>query len=80
MRRTKIQQVDGKPLVELPERQVFVQPVELSLEERKLYDSMAKEGKLVIGKYVFNCTKHCVLPPRQPYSILMRQVFFLQRS
>lgn len=51
MRRTKTQQVDGKPLVELPDRQVYVQPVELSLEERKLYDSMAKEGKLVIGKY-----------------------------
>jgi len=52
MRRTKTQQVDGKPLVELPDRQVYVQPVELSLEERKLYDSMTKEGKLVIGKYV----------------------------
>lgn len=50
MRRTKTQQVDGQPLVELPDRQVYVQPVELSLEERKLYDSMAKEGKLVIGK------------------------------
>lgn len=51
LRRTKTQQVNGKPLVELPDRQVFVQPVELSLEERKLYDSMAREGKLVIGKY-----------------------------
>ena len=50
MRRTKTQQVDGKPLVELPDRQVFIQPVELSLEERKLYDSMTKEGRLVIGK------------------------------
>ena len=71
MRRTKIQQIDGKPLVDLPERQVFVQPVELSLEERKLYDSMAKEGKLVIGKYVFNYTKYCVLSPREPNSISM---------
>ena len=71
MRRTKIQQVDGKPLVELPERQVFVQPVELSLEERKLYDSMAKEGKLVIGKYVFSCIKYCVMPSMQLDSILM---------
>ena len=52
MRRTKTQQVNGKPMVELPDRQVFIQPVELSLEERKLYDSMAKEGKLVIGKEV----------------------------
>ena len=50
LRRTKTQQVDGRPLVELPDRQVFIQPVELSLEERKLYDSMAKEGRLVIGK------------------------------
>lgn len=52
MRRTKTQKVNGKPLVELPDRQLFIQPVELSLEERKLYDSMAKEGKLVIGRYV----------------------------
>lgn len=50
MRRTKTQQVDGKPLIELSDKQVYVQPVELSLEERKLYDTMAKEGKLVIGK------------------------------
>ncbi|XP_031557289.1 helicase-like transcription factor, partial [Actinia tenebrosa] len=52
MRRTKSQKVNGKPLVELPDRQLFIQPVELSLEERKLYDSMANEGKLLIGNYV----------------------------
>lgn len=50
MRRTKDQKVNGQLLVQLPGRHVFVQPVELSLEERKLYDSMAKEGRIVIGK------------------------------
>jgi SWI/SNF-related matrix-associated actin-dependent regulator of chromatin subfamily A3 len=59
MRRTKTQKINGKPLVELPDRQLFIQPVELSLEERKLYDSMATEGKLVVGKYVWGGC-HCI--------------------
>ena len=50
LRRTKTQKVNNKPIVELPDRDVYIQPVELSLEERKLYDSMASEGKLVVGK------------------------------
>ncbi|XP_033118246.1 helicase-like transcription factor [Anneissia japonica] len=51
LRRTKTQMVDGKPLVELPERKVYVQTVELSEEERKVYEAMAKEGRLAIGRY-----------------------------
>ena len=50
MRRTKHQKVDGRLLVELPQRQVFVQHIELSAEERQLYDSVASQGKVVIGK------------------------------
>ncbi|XP_071949768.1 helicase-like transcription factor [Antedon mediterranea] len=51
LRRTKTQKIDGKPLVELPERNVYVQSVELSEEERKVYETMAKEGRLAIGRY-----------------------------
>ncbi|XP_071803107.1 helicase-like transcription factor [Asterias amurensis] len=51
LRRTKTQKVKGELLVDLPSKQVFIQHVELSVEERAVYDSMAKEGKLTIGKY-----------------------------
>ncbi|XP_078613180.1 helicase-like transcription factor isoform X2 [Branchiostoma floridae x Branchiostoma japonicum] len=51
MRRTKTQQVEGKPLVELPPRTVFIQHVEMSADEREVYDSMATEGKVMVGRY-----------------------------
>ncbi|XP_035693746.1 helicase-like transcription factor [Branchiostoma floridae] len=51
MRRTKTQQVAGKPLVELPPRTVFIQHVEMSADEREVYDSMATEGKVMVGRY-----------------------------
>ncbi|XP_038045118.1 helicase-like transcription factor, partial [Patiria miniata] len=51
LRRTKTQKVKGQLLVDLPAKTVFIQKVELSAEERAVYDSMAKEGKLAIGKY-----------------------------
>ncbi|KAJ8030290.1 Helicase-like transcription factor [Holothuria leucospilota] len=51
LRRTKTQKVDGKLLVELPPKTVVLQYVDLSEEERKVYDSMAKDGKLSVSKY-----------------------------
>lgn len=51
LRRTKTSKVKGKPVLELPERKVFVQHVTLSDEERQIYDSMKKEGKAAIGRY-----------------------------
>lgn len=51
MRRTKKQMVDGKPIVELPERNVFVEHVKLSEEERSLYDAMQNEGKIIVSRY-----------------------------
>ncbi|XP_078694634.1 helicase-like transcription factor isoform X1 [Branchiostoma floridae x Branchiostoma belcheri] len=51
MRRTKTQQVDGKPLVSLPPRTVFIQHVEMSPDERDVYDAMATEGKVMVGRY-----------------------------
>jgi SWI/SNF-related matrix-associated actin-dependent regulator of chromatin subfamily A3 len=51
MRRTKTQKVDGKPLVSLPKKDVFIEHVILSEEERKIYDHMHKEGKLIVSKY-----------------------------
>nr|XP_044986862.1 helicase-like transcription factor isoform X2 [Jaculus jaculus] len=51
LRRTKTSKVRGKPVLELPERKVFIQHVTLSEEERKLYQSVKREGKAAIGRY-----------------------------
>ncbi|KAM4693493.1 helicase-like transcription factor [Discoglossus pictus] len=51
LRRTKTSKVKGKPVLELPERKVFVQHINLSDEERQIYESVKKEGKAVIGRY-----------------------------
>ncbi|CAH1245828.1 HLTF [Branchiostoma lanceolatum] len=51
MRRTKTQQVEGRPLIELPPRTVFIQHVEMSADEREVYDAMATEGKVTVGRY-----------------------------
>ena len=50
IRRLKTDEDDGKPLVKLPPRTVVIQEVELSEEERKLYDAMQKHGQLIIRR------------------------------
>lgn len=50
LRRMKTQVVNGKPLVELPEKQVCIEHVKLSEDERKTYDSMQNEGKLIVSR------------------------------
>ncbi|XP_043926554.1 helicase-like transcription factor [Protopterus annectens] len=52
LRRTKTSKVKGKPVLVLPERKVFVQYVELSSEERRIYDAVKNDGRNVIGRYV----------------------------
>ncbi|XP_052769521.1 helicase-like transcription factor [Mya arenaria] len=51
MRRTKTQMYNGKPLVKLPGRQVCIEHVTLSHEERNVYNAMQKDGKLIVSKY-----------------------------
>ncbi|KAJ1088340.1 hypothetical protein NDU88_001497 [Pleurodeles waltl] len=51
LRRTKTSKVKGKPVLELPDRKVFVQHITLSDEERQIYDSVKNEGKAAIGRY-----------------------------
>lgn len=70
IRRLKTDQDEGRPLVKLPPRTVVIQEVELSEEERTLYDSMQKHGQLIITGYIQNGTvlakyAHC-------FAILMR--------
>jgi len=50
IRRLKFDQDEGKPLVKLPPRTVVIQEIELSGEERELYDAMQNHGQLIIGR------------------------------
>ncbi|XP_075057999.1 helicase-like transcription factor [Mixophyes fleayi] len=51
LRRTKTSRIKGKLVLELPERKVFIQHINLSIDERQIYESMKNEGKAVIGRY-----------------------------
>lgn len=52
LRRTKSSEVNGRPLVSLPEKTVYVEQVEMSQTEREEYELARKEGKNTIGRYV----------------------------
>ncbi|XP_078133618.1 helicase-like transcription factor isoform X2 [Sander vitreus] len=52
LRRTKSSEVNGHPLVSLPEKAVCVEQVELSQTEREEYELARNEGKNTIRKYV----------------------------
>ena len=52
MRRMKTTMVDGKPLVDLPPKTVFQETLKLSEEERATYDTMQREGKLIVSRSV----------------------------
>lgn len=51
LRRTKSSEVNGRPLVSLPEKTVCVEKVELSQAEREEYELARNEGKNTIGRY-----------------------------
>ncbi len=50
MRRMKTTIVDGKPLVDLPKKTVQLETLEFSKEERKVYDTMQKDGRIIISR------------------------------
>jgi len=52
LRRTKTQLIDGKPIVQLPEKSIFMNYIELSPEERDIYKAVSEKGKVTIGKYM----------------------------
>ena len=52
LRRLKTQVHNGRPIVQLPKRDVFVEHLSLSEEERRLYDAMQTQGKLIVSKLV----------------------------
>uniref|UniRef100_G3P9F7 Helicase-like transcription factor n=1 Tax=Gasterosteus aculeatus aculeatus TaxID=481459 RepID=G3P9F7_GASAC len=52
LRRTKGSEVNGRPLVSLPEKTVCVEQVELSQSEREEYELARNEGRNTIARYV----------------------------
>ncbi|XP_054652675.1 helicase-like transcription factor isoform X2 [Dunckerocampus dactyliophorus] len=52
LRRTKSSEVNGRPLVTLPEKSVCVEQVELSASEREEYELARNEGRHIISRYV----------------------------
>uniref|UniRef100_A0A8C6W143 Helicase like transcription factor n=1 Tax=Nothobranchius furzeri TaxID=105023 RepID=A0A8C6W143_NOTFU len=52
LRRTKNSEVNGRRVVSLPEKTVFVEQVELSQQEREEYELARNEGRRTIGRYV----------------------------
>lgn len=54
LRRTKSSEVNGRPLVSLPEKKVRVEQVELSQSERQEYELARKEGRNTIQRFFYD--------------------------
>ncbi|XP_041828646.1 helicase-like transcription factor isoform X2 [Melanotaenia boesemani] len=52
LRRTKSSEVNGRRLVSLPKKKVYVEQVELSQQEREEYELARNEGRSTISRYV----------------------------
>ncbi|XP_037551513.1 helicase-like transcription factor [Nematolebias whitei] len=52
LRRTKSSEINGRRLVSLPEKMVFVEQVDLSQQEREEYELARNEGRRTVGRYV----------------------------
>ncbi|KAM4723825.1 helicase-like transcription factor isoform 1-T4 [Anableps anableps] len=52
LRRTKLSEIDGRRLVSLPKKTVYVEQVELSQQEREEYELARNEGRRTIARYV----------------------------
>lgn len=65
LRRTKTQQVNGKPILDLPARNVVLKKLTLNQEQRETYDLMENEGKILIRGLV----QHCCLFVKETISL-----------
>jgi len=79
LRRLKTQIRNGKPIVSLPKRDVFVESIRLSDEERSTYNAMQTQGKLIISKLVtFTALILSLLLPE--FYLFFCTVFFTSQS
>uniref|UniRef100_A0A8D0GLG3 Helicase like transcription factor n=1 Tax=Sphenodon punctatus TaxID=8508 RepID=A0A8D0GLG3_SPHPU len=51
LRRTKTSKIKGKPVLELPERKVFIQHITLTEEETRIYQTVKHESRAAISRY-----------------------------
>lgn len=58
LRRTKNSELNGRPLVSLPEKTVCVEQVELSQSERDEYELARNEGRKTIRRYASVCVNN----------------------
>ncbi|KAL6299805.1 SNF2 family N-terminal domain-containing protein [Sparassis latifolia] len=63
LRRTKDAELEGRPLLQLPEKHIELVTLEFSEEERELYDSFEKRAQIQINRFIRENTivKKCVL-------------------
>lgn len=53
LRRTKSDQVNGRPLVALPEKKVIMKELDFEKEEKIVYDAYHSKGRELIERYDF---------------------------
>ncbi|CCL99823.1 uncharacterized protein FIBRA_01847 [Fibroporia radiculosa] len=56
MRRTKDAELEGEPLLQLPEKNVELVTLDFSDEERELYDNFEKRARIQLNRYIKNNT------------------------
>ncbi|KAH9919060.1 SNF2 family N-terminal domain-containing protein [Fomitopsis serialis] len=70
LRRTKDAEIEGEPLLQLPEKHVDLEFLEFSDEERQIYDSFEKRAQMQINRYIrdntlvkkqLSCHPHLIL-------------------
>ena len=52
LRRTKKDEIDGKPLVKLPKKTITLKELDFTSEERTIYEAYAGNAKKIIQKYM----------------------------
>ncbi|KAI0632702.1 SNF2 family N-terminal domain-containing protein [Trametes polyzona] len=63
LRRSKNATIEGKPILELPAKDVEIVRIEFSKDEREVYDSFEKRAQVQINRFIRNNTllKKCVV-------------------
>ncbi|KZT67894.1 hypothetical protein DAEQUDRAFT_672524 [Daedalea quercina L-15889] len=52
LRRTKDAEIEGEPLLQLPQKHIDLVYLEFSDEERQIYDNFEKRARIMIGRYI----------------------------
>ncbi|OCH85007.1 hypothetical protein OBBRIDRAFT_345483 [Obba rivulosa] len=52
LRRTKDSELEGEPLLKLPEKHIDLETIEFSEDERKLYDSFERRAQIQINRFI----------------------------